>query len=112
MSTAVDGVEGCPMFAPAYMGRKRMLLLHSRTVLSGQSRLQHTAKAFEGATPRRFRPTYAGANVGHPRRPSTHGVRIECSWRNSRCYHNLDRNLRLSQLSISMKSAQPSPLLP
>src|SRR5271163_2204950 len=24
------------------------------------------AKAFEGASPHRFRPTYAGANVGHP----------------------------------------------
>jgi hypothetical protein len=24
------------------------------------------AKAFEGATPRLFRPTYAEANMGHP----------------------------------------------
>src|SRR5271163_1891606 len=28
------------------------------------------------------------------------------------CYRNLDRNLRLSHLSISMESAQQSPLLP
>ena len=53
------------MFAPAYMGRKRcfrMLLHRSRTALSGIVAVTRTAKAFEGATPRRFRPTYAEAN--------------------------------------------------
>ena len=53
------------MFAPAYMGRKRcvqMLLLDSSTVLSGAVVFRRTAKAFEGATPHRFRPTYAEAN--------------------------------------------------
>jgi hypothetical protein len=48
------------MFAPAYMGRKRylrMLLLNSRTVLSGTVAFALTAKAFEGASPHRFRPS-------------------------------------------------------
>src|SRR5271163_1827174 len=68
-------------------------------------------KRSKGLRPAVFVPRTLGRTWGTPR-PSTHGVRIECFWRNSRCYHNLDRNLRLSQLSISMKSAQQSPLLP
>jgi hypothetical protein len=50
------------MFARAYMGRKlffRMLLLHCYDQCSGQHPI---AKAFEGAAPLRFRPTYALAN--------------------------------------------------
>jgi hypothetical protein len=59
------------MFASAYMGRKRcfqMLLLYFQHWLLREEYLVHLAKAFEGAAPRRFRPTYAGANVGHPTR--------------------------------------------
>jgi hypothetical protein len=49
-------VEGCPMFAPAYMGRKRcfrMLLLRPRTILSGTVAFARTAKAFVPRTLRR-----------------------------------------------------------
>ena len=72
------------MFAPAYMGRKRcfrMLLLHSKTVLTEQLRLR-AAKAFEGATPAVFVPRTLMLR------------RAPLPTFNSRCYRNLDRNLR------------------
>jgi len=68
------------MFAPEYMGRKRCFrILYSAPELFAleQLRLRRTAKAFEGATPRRFRPTYAEANVGHP-------VQTLNAWRENR----------------------------
>jgi hypothetical protein len=95
------------MFAPAYMGRKRcfrMLLLRSRTVLSLEQLLlrprQKPSKGLRPAVfiPRTLRRTWA------PLRTFNDGVRIDCSWHNARCYRNLDRNLRLSQRSFSMKS--------
>ena len=62
-------MDGCPMFAAAYMGRKRcvrMLLLSLQTALSGRVSRAHSEKLSKGLTPHRFRPTYARANVGHP----------------------------------------------
>jgi hypothetical protein len=64
-------LNGCPMFAPAYMGRKwilRMLSLHGQRFLILAAAFCRVAKALEGAAPRLFRPMYAGANMGHPSR--------------------------------------------
>jgi hypothetical protein len=53
-------LDGCPMFAPAYMGRKRilqMLSLHAQGVMILAAALLPTlAKALEGAAPRLFPP--------------------------------------------------------
>jgi hypothetical protein len=76
------------MFALAYMGRKRcfrMLLLHSTTVLSGAVVFARTAKAFEGATPPRFRPTYADANPDFLLRGSGTQPRVRLSSRKAAC---------------------------
>jgi quercetin dioxygenase-like cupin family protein len=54
------------MFAPAYMGRKRRAKPLQSPLSCGFRRakfLTHRGKALEEI---RFRPTYAGANVGHP----------------------------------------------
>jgi hypothetical protein len=62
------------MFAPAYMGRKRCFeCFYSvpKPFSLWNSCFCAHGKSFRGATPRRFRPTYAEANVGHPSGPST-----------------------------------------
>jgi hypothetical protein len=57
------------MFAAAYMGGKlcfsNAFALFPGRFAPGECRA-HVIKALEGAAPRRFRPTYARANVGHP----------------------------------------------
>ncbi len=66
-------LDGCPMFAPAYMGRKWFffqcfLLLHKYAVL-GNGRFARIPRTFEGAAPPSFQPMYAGANIDwHPSR--------------------------------------------
>jgi hypothetical protein len=53
------------MFASAYMGRKRCFsnaFTPFQNCSLWNSCVYPHAKAFEGATPRRFRPTYAEAN--------------------------------------------------
>src|ERR1700688_3316093 len=63
-------LDGCPMFAPAYMGRRRRaqplrtLLLRGQEA-AGARALMHGVKALEKHP---FRPMYAGANMGHPSR--------------------------------------------
>src|SRR5450631_3228073 len=52
-------LDGCPMFAPAYMGRKRifqMLSLHSQGVSLLAAVLPTWRKRWKGAAPRLFRP--------------------------------------------------------
>jgi hypothetical protein len=60
------------MFAPAYMGRKRILQMLSLNVAGFQPLaavfFADTAKRWKGLRPRLFRPMYAGANMGHPSR--------------------------------------------
>src|SRR5882762_1453887 len=60
------------MFAPAYMGRKRilpMLLLRAQgPFLLAADLLPNVLKALKGAAPHRPRPMYAQANMGHPSR--------------------------------------------
>jgi hypothetical protein len=66
------------MFAPAYMGRKRilqMLSLHAQEFsLMAAVFFALVVVTFEGACAGLFRPTYAGANMGHPSRTK------DCSW--------------------------------
>src|ERR1700739_558014 len=66
-----------PMFAPAYMGRKRILQMHSLYAqgLLLWPQLPGCSRALEGAAPRLFRPMYAGANMRHPSRTKDLGER-------------------------------------
>ena len=60
----VSELDGCPRFASAYLGRKwffRMLSLEGVT----EPRYGYQSCG-GGLRPRRFRPRYAGANLGHP----------------------------------------------
>src|SRR5579859_3405818 len=63
-------LDGCPMFAPAYMGRKRvlrMLSLHVHGLLL-LTAVCAVSESVGRAAPRHLRPMYAWANMGHPSR--------------------------------------------
>src|SRR5258707_41228 len=64
-------LDGCPMFAQAYMGRKRilpMLSLHTQGISFLAAVFSPHSKSVGRAAPRLFRPMYAWANMGHPSR--------------------------------------------
>src|ERR1700727_2284273 len=42
--------------------------------------LLNDSRSVDGASPRRFRPTYAGANVGHPSAPLTAAALMQSSF--------------------------------
>ena len=72
MSEGRDGgvSDGCPMFAPAYMGPKKTGAAPSNasTMRTKRRRLREEScdTWSESIRKNRFRPMYAGANMGHP----------------------------------------------
>src|ERR1700722_12437154 len=60
-------MDGGPMFAAAYMGRKRCFSNAFTPRTRALARIRGVEE-LEGAAPRLFRPTYAKANMGHPSR--------------------------------------------
>jgi hypothetical protein len=66
--TKPSSLDGCPMFAPAYMGRKRnlrMLSLHAQGLLLLAATYPRS-RTLEGAAPRLFRPMYPDFLHGAP----------------------------------------------
>jgi hypothetical protein len=64
-------LDGCPMFALAYMGRRGQGVALPTLLFCDLRRLVHGVKAFEK---HRFRPMYATANMGHPSRTIGFGL--------------------------------------
>jgi hypothetical protein len=94
------------MFAPAYVGRERilpMLSLHSQGLLLLAAALLLRRKSVGRAAPHLFRPMYAGANMGHPSREegfvlsSNHGDADEL---HQGCYANLISDRLLQPLIV------------
>jgi hypothetical protein len=58
-------LDGCPRFAPAYLGRKRRGRSPPKLLYPDQGSVIPGVKAFEK---NHFQPRYAGANLGRPSR--------------------------------------------